>query len=358
MNPSSTGKASLGKVGGPCKSEISVGISASACTPIGTQIVPGTTFDISKDLIELKGKVVIVTGGNRGIGYSTVKHFARAGAKVYLASRDDKAASDAIVHLKSEGLEPGNGEVAWLRLDQSDPRDAKKSAEEFLKLESRLDILVLNAAITRGDFALSADGISTMVVVNYISPFIFTNTLLPLMEETARQPDSDVRIVNVSSMVIRNFPTNGLQFKKTEDLNMEFKGSLMDTIYRYAHSKLLGVMWVRTLQKRFDEANPSIPITVIAAHPGAVKTFINDTNVPLVWRWLTRLFGVEVDIGTYNSLFSGASKQVAQQGDKYKGAYIEPVGKVMIPPAVATNEDNAKDLWKTTEEFLQRIGVQ
>ena len=60
---------------------------------------------------------------------------------MYLAARNEKAALDAIGKLNSEDISPGKGEVKWLKLDLSDPREAKKSAEEFLKLESRLDIL-------------------------------------------------------------------------------------------------------------------------------------------------------------------------------------------------------------------------
>ena len=60
---------------------------------------------------------------------------------MYLACRSEKAASDAIRELRSAGLAPGNGELVSLRLDLSDPKDAKRAAEEFLKLESRLDIL-------------------------------------------------------------------------------------------------------------------------------------------------------------------------------------------------------------------------
>jgi hypothetical protein len=43
--------------------------------------------------------------------------------------------------LEAEGLGPGYGQVLWHKLDLSDPRDAKKSAEEFLKREQRLDVL-------------------------------------------------------------------------------------------------------------------------------------------------------------------------------------------------------------------------
>lgn len=76
-----------------------------------------------------------------GIGLATVQHLARAGAKVYLAARNESRATGAMAQLDAEGFAPGNGEVVWLKLDLSDPRDAKKSAEEFLKREERLDIL-------------------------------------------------------------------------------------------------------------------------------------------------------------------------------------------------------------------------
>ena len=43
----------------------------------------------------------------------------------------------------------------------------------------------------------SAD-LQDVMVVNYLSPFVFTRTLLPLLEQTAKEPGADVRIVNVS----------------------------------------------------------------------------------------------------------------------------------------------------------------
>lgn len=68
-----------------------------------------------------------------------MKHLARKGAKVYLAARDEGKATRAIETLKEEGISPG--EVVWLQLDLSDPRLAKKAAEEFISKEDRLDIL-------------------------------------------------------------------------------------------------------------------------------------------------------------------------------------------------------------------------
>jgi NAD(P)-dependent dehydrogenase (short-subunit alcohol dehydrogenase family) len=98
-------------------------------------------FDPAKDLLDLRGTVVLITGGNGGIGYATVQHLARRGAKVYLAARNESKAIDAIARLHAEGLEPGKGDIVWLNLDLGSPRTAKAAAEEFLKRESRLDIL-------------------------------------------------------------------------------------------------------------------------------------------------------------------------------------------------------------------------
>lgn len=82
-----------------------------------------------------------LTPSSRGIGYGTVLHLARSGAKVYIAARDERSATTAIEQLKKGGLGPGHGEVLFLKLDLLDMRATKKAAEEFLAKETRLDIL-------------------------------------------------------------------------------------------------------------------------------------------------------------------------------------------------------------------------
>lgn len=80
-------------------------------------------------------------GNSSGIGYATVQHLARQGAKVYIGARSEERAKAAIERLRAEGLQPRNGELEWLELDLSDPRKAKASAEAFLAKEKQLDIL-------------------------------------------------------------------------------------------------------------------------------------------------------------------------------------------------------------------------
>lgn len=71
---------------------------------------------------------------------------ARNGAKVYLTARNRQKGFDAIERIKAAGLSPGNGQIELLELDLGAPTLAKVAAEEFLKREKRLDILVNNAA--------------------------------------------------------------------------------------------------------------------------------------------------------------------------------------------------------------------
>ena len=124
------------------------------------------SFDPATDVPDLKGKVVIVTGGkyvvalyiarastlltcnsSAGVGFATIQHLARHGAKVYMAARNEQKAKAAIERLHADGLGPGNGEVIWLQLDLSNPRDVKKAAEEFLQKEQRLDILSMSSVV-------------------------------------------------------------------------------------------------------------------------------------------------------------------------------------------------------------------
>ncbi|KAJ3985816.1 hypothetical protein F5890DRAFT_1552851 [Lentinula detonsa] len=316
-------------------------------------------FDLHHDLVDLRGKIIIVTGGNRGTGLATVKHFAQAGATVYMAARNEAKAMEAIEKLNTEGLQPGNGQVKWLKLDLSDPREAKRAAEAFIEKEKRLDVLVNNAGISlSGPFEKNTDGISTMVVVNYISPYVFTRTLIPLLTATANEVDSDVRIINLASIAHR-FTPSIVRFSQIEDLNVEYRGRIMSGFLRYAHSKLLNILWTRALQKYFDAASPPIPIVAMAIHPGGVDTFSHTWPLPWFWKPIVALAISDPEHGSYTSVFAAAAKVVRDEKEKYKGAYLDnkPVGKIEVPSKAARDDELADDLRRLTEELLRSFDI-
>ncbi|KAF9144543.1 hypothetical protein BG015_000073, partial [Linnemannia schmuckeri] len=121
---------------------------------------------------DLSGKVAIVTGANRGLGYATTVALAAHGAHVFLACRTKQRAEDAIERAKAEikGTYPNAvaGQLEFLELDLNDMSKAHLAAKEFLKKGLPLHILINNAGIVMCPFALSADGIETQFAVNHM----------------------------------------------------------------------------------------------------------------------------------------------------------------------------------------------
>ncbi|KAG2095902.1 NAD(P)-binding protein [Suillus discolor] len=315
------------------------------------------SFDPVTDLPDLSGKVILITGGNAGIGYSTVKHLARRGAKVYMAARNQNKAEEAIAQLKAEGLGPGNGDIIWLELDLKDPRNAKKAAEEFMKQEKRLDVLIHNAAVLVESYAMTPDGVQEIVMVNVISHIVLTRTLQPLLDQTAAEPNSDVRIVVLASEAHR-FVSGETRFRNLDDINNELKSSLSPSFARYCMSKFMNMLYASELQRHLTAVGS--PITVIAIHPGAVNTFSDKpplSHFKFIVKPIVSLFFLHPDQGAYNSAFAAASEEVAKQREKYKGMYLTPVGKITEPTKVVMDEGLAKELWDTVDKFLEEKGI-
>ncbi|TFY79516.1 hypothetical protein EWM64_g4499 [Hericium alpestre] len=156
------------------------------------------SYDPKRDIPDLTGKVVIVTGANAGIGAQTVEQLAQHGAKVYLACRTESKARAAIADIeKANPALKGQDRLVWLPLDLSSLHSAKAAAEEFLTKEKRLNLLINNAGRLTAEYVLTSEGIEESVAVNHLGHLVFTTTLLPLMKETAKEKGSDVRIVNV-----------------------------------------------------------------------------------------------------------------------------------------------------------------
>ncbi len=86
----------------------------------------------------------MLTGGNAGIGKETAVDLARRGARVVLACRSQTRAEPAIEEIKRRS---GNEKVVFRKLDLSSLDSVKTFASEFLKEESRLDILINNAGM-------------------------------------------------------------------------------------------------------------------------------------------------------------------------------------------------------------------
>ena len=111
----------------------------------------------------------------------------------------------------------------------------------------------------------------------------------------------------------------------------------------------------KRVTKRLDSDN--IPITAITLHPGTVNTFSDRLPFPHVSRWLMNLLFATPDRGAFTSLIAAASPAVRADPQKYKGAYLQPVGELVEPSDQAKDPKLAEELWRTTENYLEGIGL-
>ncbi|KAK0661026.1 putative oxidoreductase [Lasiodiplodia hormozganensis] len=159
-----------------------------------------------KELPDQQGKVHIVTGGYSGVGLELVKILYAKNATVYVAGRSAEKANAAIKTVK-EGANPdagGQGRVEFLQLDLAHLASIKKSADEFLAKEQRLDVLTNNAGVMfppKG--SKTEEGHDLQLGTNCLGPFLFTQLLLPLLRKTAASsPPGSVRVTWAASLAI------------------------------------------------------------------------------------------------------------------------------------------------------------
>lgn len=318
---------------------------------------PSKLFNPITDLPSMKGKVVLVTGSSSGIGFAVLQHLVRLGAKVYMAGRSEQRAKDAITLLDKEGREPGLGEVIFHELDLKDPRDAKASAERFMERETKLDVLINNAALIAGlgKPTKNNDGVQDNMATNYLCPFVFTETLLPLLESTAAT-GSDVRIINVGSSGHRE--VSYLDFSSLEAWNHPFKWSLLPTMERYKYSKLAVHLWTNKLAKRLtaDDSN----ILVLVVHPGAIMSdgavkSLKALPVPSFWMWLMGTMLYPQEQGGFTGVFAASAPR--DNPEILHGAYICPPNRVTPQAPHALDEARQQQLFDCTLTHLREIGL-
>lgn len=139
------------------------------------------------------GKVIIVTGGNRGIGYEICRQLAASGHRVVLTARTVAKGEEARQRLLEENIT-----VVVKSLDVADPQSISRFADEIGSEFSRVDVLINNAGILQDSkYSVSdiPEGILRDIMnVNFYGPFLLAQALLPLIRRS-----DDGRIVNVSS---------------------------------------------------------------------------------------------------------------------------------------------------------------
>lgn len=298
---------------------------------ITVKVYQKLTVGICRSSAHMVGKVVIVTGGNCGIGLVTAKDLASRGAKVILACRSVRRANEAKEEIVKAS---GNENIHCYQLDLSSLTSVREFCKQIIKSETRLDVLINNAGAGGLGNYKTADGIHVGMQVNYFAPFLLTCLLLPLLKSSAPS-----RIINVSSMIHKY---GEMDF---ENLNME---KYWSDYLVYANSKLFLNLMTLELSGRLQGSN----VTVNALHPGMAATNIF-RNIPSS---IIRGF-VEWSIGfmfqtpweaAQTSIFLVVSPTVEEVSGKYFCDCREKK-----PSKVAQDTEIAKRLWVESEKIVK-----
>jgi NAD(P)-dependent dehydrogenase (short-subunit alcohol dehydrogenase family) len=145
-------------------------------------------------MAKVEGRVAVVTGANRGIGFEIVRQLARQGLQVILTSRDAKKGLHAQKALAKEGLE-----VIHRQLDVTRRSSAATLAKYIEREHGRLDVLVNNAGILLGKYETSVldekEGLfRDTLETNFYGALRVSQALVPLMQRHGYG-----RVVNLSS---------------------------------------------------------------------------------------------------------------------------------------------------------------
>jgi len=215
-----------------------------------------------------------------------------------------------------------------------------------------------NAGISWQHPGLTVDGYEKSFGTNHLGHALLIKLLLPKLLMTAKEPDSDVRIIMLSSTSHRDVPKKGILFD-------ELKTTLSHVQHyqRYGQSKLANVLYARSLARKFPT------IKSVSVHPGVVDTEMNTQNNEICrdsffWRtfWFTyrRIAKVRMSLtgsgwltvegGAKNQLWASASKDGV-----VSGTYYEPIGVVGKDSKLSKSEKLEKELWEWTEKQLQEF---
>lgn len=286
---------------------------------------------------------LISVSGNTGLGKETVLQLAKHNpSQIYLAARTPSKAEAAIEEIKAA---VPSANIKLLNLDLTSFTSIADAARQFTSRSQRLDVLINNAGVMALPPGTTKDGYEIQFGTNHIGHALLTKLLMPTLLATAKQPGSDVRIVNVSSEGHNLAPSGGVTWDKA-------KLDALGPWGRYGNSKLANILFARKLAAKYPT------ITSVSVHPGLIATdlYLPNKSSNALLRYgmalVQPLMFRSVEQGTRNQLWAAT----APKGQLKNGAYYKPVGSLSNGSGDAQNGEMAEKLWEWTEKELASKG--
>lgn len=270
----------------------------------------------------LKGKIVVITGGNRGIGFFTVKGLIERKAEVIVLSRNKEKTEQVFSTVK--------GKIHSVRLDLGDIsaiNDTVATIDQILD-GRKIDVLINNAGIVvNGPHHLSPQGYELTFAVNVLGHHV-------LFKEC-----------HIKSLLAPNaqiISVTGDIYIQADDCTPDYKYDGKKGVHYYSRSKVGMMWWAFELHRLFPEYKMNL------VHPGIVPSGLGNNENSFLVRTLGRLF-ISAELGAQMTLIC------ATQPNIENGAYYHnTLGKVLLTERdIALNKKRSREFWKILEEIYQ-----
>ncbi|MBU2869131.1 SDR family NAD(P)-dependent oxidoreductase [Colwellia sp. E2M01] len=265
-------------------------------------------------------KVILLTGATDGIGFETAKQLVLQGHTVLLHGRNKEKLAQVKVKLAELNTE---AVVETYVADLSKLTDVQELASEVKNHHKKLDVLINNAGVFKTPTPITESGHDTRFIVNTLAPFVLTERLLPLMNDTGR-------VINLSSAAQAPVSLKALQGQE----------NLSDSS-AYAQSKLAITMWSFQLAKTLGNNAPSI----VAINPAS---FLGSKMVKEAYG----AAGKDLTIGSDILLRAALSDEFQGITGKY---FDNDIGDWAEPHPDALNPEKRQVLLKVIQEELTKL---
>jgi NAD(P)-dependent dehydrogenase (short-subunit alcohol dehydrogenase family) len=209
-------------------------------------------WDEAEINVDMTGKVIMITGGNAGIGRAAATSLAGLGASVTIVCRNRERGEEACNAIRRE---TGNQEVFLEVADMSNPDAVQAMAGRFAANHTRLDVLINNAGVLLQEKAFTDNDTEMTFAVNTLGYFQLTRLMLPLLQASA-----PARVINVTS--------GGMYTARLQVDDPFFLERTYDGTKAYAESKRAEMVLTRMWAERLEGTG----ISVNAMHPGWADT--------------------------------------------------------------------------------------
>ncbi|XP_076645047.1 polyprenol dehydrogenase-like [Halictus rubicundus] len=251
------------------------------------------------------GRIAIVTGGSRGIGVEVVRMLLELDMEVIIACRTPSAGEKVIKQIRESGVKSGHAKV--YKLDNASLESVKQFAAQIKRDFANIHVLINNAGVMCTPYVETADGYEEQWCVNYLSHFLLTILLLPLLKAAGvNNSQQSSRIVNVSSCAHLFGEIN------FNDINNKQR---FITVNAYAQSKLAQVVSTTKLQKLLKERGYNI--NVYSVHPGIVCTDIMVHTIAWSLKSLLSFILKSPKQGATSIVYAAVNKAIENKGGVY-----------------------------------------